>query len=267
MGEYRVARLRLERAIAHGERLAKMWNDLPADYLCTLRVRLFPDGSGVLTAENVGIVPDEFSLVLGEQLYQLRSALDACIYQSAVYATRSDPPPREEKLEFPITWDRDEWPGLKKRKLQGLPVTIQQGIESVQPFKSTHLHPKDQVKHIGRSLGILHDLARKDRHRQLHVVGSSPFEVNPIFDLPEGVAVDSVETMPPSVLNEGTVIVKFHIDGFVSGMKIVCNPQMKTSLGSDEPPPPCDPSDTFDNRLTEMVNAVGLVIAAFEQDF
>jgi hypothetical protein len=213
------------------------------------------------------MVPAEFSLILGEQLYQLRSALDACIYQATVYPTGRNPPPNLGQLEFPITWDKNEWPGLVKRRLKGLPVRIKQGIESVQPFNSIHLDPRAQLKHTGRSLGILHDLARKDRHRQLHIVGSWPRQVNPIFDLPEGVAVDSVETMAPSVLNEGAVIVRFYLNGFVSGMKFVVNPQMRTSIGCDEPPPPCDPSDTFDNRLTEMLNAVGSVIAAFEQNF
>lgn len=75
-------------------------------------------------------------LLLGEMLYQLRSALDACIYQGAINATKKDPPDDERKLEFPITNDPKEWPNLKKRRLFSLPVTIQDAIERIQPYKN-----------------------------------------------------------------------------------------------------------------------------------
>jgi hypothetical protein len=264
---YKTARLRFGRAIAHGEQLAKMWNGLPDTFLCIPKAHLYADGTGAIIAEKVGSLPDEFSLLLGEQLYQLRAALDACIYQATVYATGQNPPPDEGKLEFPITWDRAEWPGLVKRRLSALPVVVQGGIEAVQPFKSLGLSPEDQVISMGRSIGILHDLARKDRHRQVHLVGSWPLEVKPAFDLPDGVRVDQVETMPPSILVEGSVIVRFHLRGFVSGMPIRVNPQMQTNIGCNEPPVPCHSSDTFANRLTEMINAVGSIILAFEHKF
>jgi hypothetical protein len=265
--EYKTARLRFERAIAHHDQLAKMWNGLPDSFLCTPRARVDPCGNGELTAECVGSVPDAFSLLMGEQLYQLRSALDALIYQATVYATGTNRPKDENKLEFPITWDANEWPSLVRRRLSALPAPVQAGIESLQPFKAIGLSPQDEMIHMGRSIGILHDLARKDRHRQLHLVGSWPLQINPAFDLPSGVTLNRVETMPPSVLTEGAIIVRFHLSGFVSGMPIRVNPQMQTTIGCDEPPPPCDPSDTFANRLTEMLNAVGSIILAFEQKF
>lgn len=267
MGEYEVARLRFRRAIAHGERLAQLWNDLPTGYLCTPKARADADGNGVLIATNVGSIPDELPLLLGELLYQLRSALDACIYQATVYATKLDPPPDEGKLEFPITTDPNKWPNLVKRRLSALPAPIQDAIERVQPYNNQSLPPAEMVKSINRSLGILHDLARKDRHRKLPVVGSWPLNMKPDFLLPDGVIVDSLEVLPPSILQDGTVMAKFHIKGFTSGMRISVNPQLRTNFGCNEPPAACHSSDTFDRRLTEMINAVGSVIEAFERHY
>ena len=267
MRPYKAARLRFERAIAHGEHLSKLWNEIPTDILCTPKAKIDRDGHGVLMATKVGEVPDELSLVLGEHLYQLRSALDACIYQATVYATGKNPPPDENKLEFPITSDPTEWPKLAKRRLAELPVGVQKGIESVQPYHSLSLPPEDMVSSIGRSIGILHDLARKDRHRQLHIVGSWPLEVKPDFSFPARVSLRAFETMPPSLLQEGTVIARYHLDGFVSGMEVGVVPNLKTNFGCAEPPIACHPTDTFDRRLAEMVNAVGSIVAAFEKDF
>lgn len=73
--------------------------------------------------------------------------------------------------------------------------------------------------------------------------------------------------MPPSILEEGTIIAKYRLDGFVSGMQIIVAPNLKTNFGCAEPPPACHPTDTFDRRLAEMVNAVGSVLVAFEKDF
>ena len=101
---------------------------------------------------------------MGEQLYQLRSELDACIYQATIYGTMQDPPPNEGRLEFPITYDATEWPNLAKRRLSALPKPIQDAIERVQPYNNLSLSSEETVKSVNRSLGILHDLARKDRH-------------------------------------------------------------------------------------------------------
>jgi hypothetical protein len=264
---YKAARLRFERAIAHGEKLSKLWNAIPNEFLCTPKAKIDGHGNGELIATKVGEIPSELALVLGEHLYQLRSTLDSLIYQATVYATGQTPPPREGSLEFPITPDPDEWPDLVKRRLRDLPPEVQKGIESVQPYNAISLPPEEMMKHLGRSLGILHDLARKDRHRQLHIVGSWPLEVKPRFDFPPGVFLRSFETMPPALLEEGTVVARYQLGGFVSGQEVGIRPNLKTNFGCGEPPMACCRDDTFANRLTEMVNAVGSVLIAFETGF
>lgn len=60
MGTYQVARLRLQRATAHGERLARLWNEIPTGDLCTPKAKLVDSaGNGALIATKVGRIPDE----------------------------------------------------------------------------------------------------------------------------------------------------------------------------------------------------------------
>jgi len=263
MAEYKVARFRLKRAITHGENLAKLWNEVPSGRLCTPRAIIDRNGYGQLIASNVGEIPEDLPLLLGEMLYQLRSALDSCIYQATVYATQ-DPPTDEGKLEYPITTDKKEWPGLVKRRLMHLSAHVVDTVEKTQPYHKQFPTTEEYIQSPSRSLGILHELARKDRHRTLHVIGSLPVDVTPSFILPHGVTVDGFKGSPPSILKEGTIIGTFHLSGYHLGDEAMVNPKLRTSFGCAEPPLPCDPSDTFERRLREMVNTVASIIDFFE---
>jgi len=264
MAGFHVSRLRLSRAKAHDDDLAQLWNSIPSEDLCSFSPRIDPSGTGQILAVGVKPIPSEFSLRLGEMLYQLRSALDACIYQATIYATKSDPPPKETSLEFPITNDPKEFPQLAKRRLWGLPQDLQDAIEHVQPYNTPQLPPELMVSNINRCLGILNDLSRKDRHRRLHVVGSLPLTFEPLFYLPEGVSVVDVQTKTDGLLEEQAEIATFRLIGFRSGMSIQVNPNMSTNIGCTEPPPACHVNDTLGQRIAEIINTVDAVIVAFE---
>lgn len=266
MVEYRVSTARLKRAMDHGVQLANLWNDVPSGRLCTPRARVDSNGEGELLATKVCEMPDEIPLLLGEMLYQLRSALDACIYQATVYATKRDPPPDEERLEFPITRNAKEWPRLAKRRLMHLSQHVQDVLKKAQPYHSPTLESGQEDFSVNRSLGILNDLARKDRHRKLHVVGSWPFDMTPSFILPNGVTVASFEAQPPAIIREGTIMAKFHLAGFSSGMEAMVNPRLRTTFGCAEPPVPVNDTDTFERRLREMTESVAGVIDFFERN-
>jgi hypothetical protein len=268
MKPFTTARLRLERAKAHGKACADMWNAIPTEDFFGIRARVEPDGSGKVFLTQVKPLPEEFSLLLGEMFYQLRSALDACIYQGAIYATGSNPPPNETALEFPITSNKDEFPKIAKRRLSIFAVDVQDGIERVQPYNTPTLAPDQMVMNINRSLGILHDLARIDRHRKLPLAGCWPMTLQPEFNLPMGVTMTSMKVMEPGLLKEENELATFHLDGYVRGMPpIQVNPHLATTVGLNEPPLPCHPSDNWDQRFTQMVIAVNSVITAFEKYF
>lgn len=244
-----------------------MWNALPAEEVFGVKAKINSDGHGVIHLTSVMPFPDNFPLVLGEMLYQLRSALDACIYQGAVYASHKTPPPDENKLEFPITSDAAGFAKLAKQKMSPLPQKIQNAIEKIQPYHIPSVPPEEMVKDIGRSLGILNDLARKDRHRKLHLAGPIPIKLKPTLMLPPGVKMTSMKIMEPKVLESNTILASFELKGFVMGMKTTANPGLVTTIGVNEPPPPCHANDTFDRRIVEMMNAVNSVIVAFERYF
>ncbi len=239
---------------------------MPDGRLCTPKALVDSNGHGILIASNVGEIPEELPLLLGEMLYQFRSALDACIYHATIYATNLNPPPDENRLEFPITGDPKEWPGLAKRRLMHLSQIIQDGLEKAQPYNAPLSASGDPTRSVNRSLGILHDLARKDRHRRLHVVGSWPMDMTPSFILPRGATVVSLESVPPSIIKEGSVMAKFHLLGYTDESQVLVNPRLRTTFGCAEPPLPIDINDTFEDRFREITNTVAGVIDFFERN-
>lgn len=269
MKNFDVARLRLNRAKEHGEAMSNAWNDIPAEQFFRVRAKIDRDGGGSLFVEQATAIPDIFSLLLGEMLYQMRSALDACIYQAAIYATGQNPPPNEGSYEFPITSDAAKFPNLARLKLKDIPQNLQDAIERVQPYNQPPtLAGPDVVKNLHRSLSILNDLARKDRHRKLHVAGVTPSKLDPKFTFPHGVKLKSLTVHDPATLQDQTVLASFQLDGFTPNSgEVQVNPFLLTLPGLDEPPIRCDASDTFPMRIQEMMNAVDSVICAFESYF
>jgi hypothetical protein len=156
-------RARLDRAADRFSEFGRGW----ADYLDRRPHRLVADvnyttGRGVLRIERVIPIPLALSLTLGEFLYQLRAALDNCLQAVAVIDSGESPPPQTDQLEWPICLDEDAWEGTRKRRLSSLHPELQDALRAIQPF---------QAKCPGwNSLRLLHDMARLDRHRALHLV-------------------------------------------------------------------------------------------------
>ncbi len=91
------------------------------------------------------------------------------------------------------------------------------------------------MESLNRSLGILNDLARKDRHRTLHIVGAWPYHFNPQFSvLLRGVSVHDLLIMPPGILEENSVLATFRLEGYTPGMDIQVNPQLRTKVGCNQ---------------------------------
>jgi hypothetical protein len=264
MAPFRVARLRIDRAVSQGKALAQLWNAIPAEDVFKIKPRVTHDGWGSIRVEEIKRISGEYPLLLGEMLYQLRSALDACIYQATIYGKPKLSEKEERSLEFPITNDPTEFPKLAKRRLWGLPSNLQDAIEQLQPYHPPTEPPDQIVFNLNRSLGILNELARKDRHRTLHVIGSWPVKNDPLFDLPPGVTLEYVKIAEPAILEEFVELATFQLRGYKSGMQIRANPNLTTQIGLNELPRPCHPNDTFDMRLTEMINAAHSVISIFE---
>lgn len=156
--DFRPALARVDRAAEHRQRL---WG-LAGEHLKAHPIEHWfePDGDVVRVMVKAPVqFPIEFSIIFGEWLHNLRSALDSLLYELAVEDTRQDPPTRAGNRQFPImkTPDSDT-----KEKLAGLSEWTRQGIKNMQPYNHT-----GGVS--GSGIWWLDELARIDRHRRGHV--------------------------------------------------------------------------------------------------
>lgn len=172
---------RIKRAKAHREAIAKMWKDVAKEDYYNVGLGMDDGGTGAIwvTPTYGKALPDVFALQIGEILYHLRAALDACIYEAAILETGKNPPPDENRLEFPMCRSNSEYAKKAAFMLRSLAKGRRAIVESVQPYNVPRIAPELMVFNFNRTLGILNDWARKDRHRRLHVVGSWASNANP----------------------------------------------------------------------------------------
>ena len=105
---------------------------------------------------------DRWSLIAGDCIHNLRSALDHLVYALAIRDSGKNPPPNEGNLQFPIVTKPEKWPDSRDRRLSPLNPTSQAKIERVQPYNRKH-------KYLGPLLALLGQLDIADKHRLLTV--------------------------------------------------------------------------------------------------
>jgi len=257
-------RLRLEHAKSHRARVAELWNGfIDGDEPYEVIVHVDDDGQGAIEVypDREAMPMDAISLEFGELLYQLRAGLDSLVYELAIIDSGQDPPPDAEKLEFPIR----PTPAAFARaasKIGPLSQRHRHMIEGLQTFPTPG--QSEAMKLMADSLRLLHDWARKDRHRGLHVVASWGANRDPLVNPPMGCTVDSLVTAADGPLEQESRVATFHVSGWHRGMHIEANPNLTIDLAIDEPPPPADDEDTLTNRVKKMIVIVELVIEGFE---
>lgn len=226
--EFETCRQRIERARAHNVAFAKIWNGLLEDDAYSASLHIEDDGQGFMSmSSRYETLPIELGLELGEFLYQLRSALDACVYAAAVVESGQNPPPDEDRLEFPLCSDPNGEDKFNKSAWKYRPLTNQRRriIEDVQPYKTPKLREDLYILNMNRTLGILNDWARIDRHRKLHVVGSWASRAQPALRLPPGIDLDWMMVTYDGFLEDDGQIAAFKLDGYTRGAKVEANPQ------------------------------------------
>jgi hypothetical protein len=159
--EIALFRARIERAAGHHATFGQIWADHLESGPRAIEVEIDGAGNGRIKVVGDLAVPLELSLVLGEFLYELRAALDNCLYAVAVLESGQQPPPNAERLEWPICLDEASWRDVVRRRLAGLSPGVQEALAAIQPFMAGAPH--------WNCLRILHDLARVDRHRSAHL--------------------------------------------------------------------------------------------------
>lgn len=257
---------RIARAEEHVQASARVWNEFIEKQRFDPCVRVEPDGTGGIYVVQNAPLPSILSLELGEMLYQLRGALDGCVYQAAILETGQNPPPNEEALEFPICPSPEAFKRAN-RKIAPLTGKRREIIEAVQPYNAPALDPEHTVLNFNRALEILNDWARKDRHRKLHVVGAWVSNARPQIRIPQGTDLAYFLVTDETFLERETQIASFRIDGWTPGMVIEGNPDNAIDLAVNEFPTSCADSDTLGNRIRVMIVAVKTIVRGFEDSF
>jgi len=263
---FETCRQRIERAKAHSRIFAELWNKFRNDDPYATILRVDDDGTGGIWVEpwHERSLPDVFSLELGEMLYQFRSALDSCVYAAAIVETGQDPPPKDHRLEFPICNTAADFHNASW-KISPLTKKRLEIIESVQPYNAPELRPECRVLNVNRTLAILNDWARKDRHRQLRVVGSWASSARPKLRLPAGVELISMELMGDRFLEHESKLASFQLAGWVPGMEIQANPDVFIDVAVNDLPEPCADNDTLSERIRAMTIWVGAIVKDIEK--
>lgn len=143
--------------------------------------------------------PVELALIFSEWLAALRAALDNALYALAAATSGQYPPPQAERIQYPICSTPEDFKKQAKR-LTMLPEHVVAALEKSQPYQSPY-GPESNLTYW------VHELARKDRHRALHVglgrIDEHRIRVAP----PPGVTIQFDETVKPYSHIEGELIV------------------------------------------------------------
>ncbi|HXG23244.1 MAG TPA: hypothetical protein VNJ09_01720 [Chthonomonadales bacterium] len=114
--------------------------------------------------------PDRLLMLIGDVLYNLRSALDHLAWSLA--GTHAD-----IHTEFPIFMDSSKFSAIEKngipkhgsglKKMHDMPAPAQTIIESLQPYNRPHRLPQEI-----EPLWLLHKLGIEDKHHTLNLVAA-----------------------------------------------------------------------------------------------
>lgn len=198
--ELKFVQARLTRAREHHAAFKTIWDEYLSQRPHRFRQVDRADGTTSITLHRNIPLPVKLSVVIGEILYQLRSALDTCLYSVAIIVSGQNPPPGGARLEWPIRTTTQDWDSQRKR-YEHLPTRITEALEAIQPYQAQ--------TPAWNCLQILHDLARFDRHRGAHQLGLYICELRITWDKE---VIELVDSGGPRIIQDGdeVALVRLH---------------------------------------------------------
>jgi hypothetical protein len=177
MATFDDARIRLDRAKANRERLKDemaAWRSAHRDaHTVTVEgnpqgIFKVPEGKLRLIARITEQPPQDWGLIVGDILVDLRSALDYAVYALAIAHTGQNPPVNARDLEFPIAQTAGWFVSKRAQdKIAGLNKPARDYIEQVQPYQPGYGGPAGQ--YVNSPLWVLNELVGVNKHRFIHV--------------------------------------------------------------------------------------------------
>jgi hypothetical protein len=207
---------RSDRAENKRVEFSKAWADYISLHPWDIDVR----DIGPCTFEILAVMRDpaplELSMVFSEWLAALRAALDNGLYAWVATATGQNPPPKAERIQYPICSTPEEFAGQRKR-LSGVPSDILDKLEKAQPYQSPY-GPESNLFYW------IHELARTDRHRSAHIGIGRVDEHRIRLRVPSGVTASFDESVMPYNQIEGELVVgRFTTSAPVSRFDVVAD--------------------------------------------
>ena len=237
--------------------MTEFWNGIDTRYTYTHRVEIAGDGIGkIFLAPVKADWLSSFPLQFGEMLYQLRAALDSCVYDCAILQTGKNPPPDERDLQFPICTNSKSFKNCLGQ-IRPLSDDVKAFIESVQPYQTAPLKEAE----MGRILAILNDWARIDRHRTLPIIGAFPSNVTAELGLPPDMALEWSTTDDRRLLEHESHFATFKIRGYRPDAQIEVNLAIRLEPALDK----IGGFEVITKALSAMTAIVEEVIKEFER--
>lgn len=195
---------------------------------------------------------DRWSLMAGDCVHNLRSALDSLVYAIAIYQSGQNPPPDEDNLQFPIVSDPAKFPKQKTRRIKFLSQAVQNEIEKLQPYNRPH-------PGLPPLLELLSDLNNQDKHRTLNVVAASPHKAS--IDgliLPVGSEVTSI-TAIRTIITDKAEIMSFTLEPPDLTLQYTCRVELPIYI-VHSPGPSKSPLNELATVLTFLTEEVETVV-------
>jgi len=166
------ARAKIERARQQTDALRAVFEGFYKSQSYSIRQELDPQAGEKRLVFHADPLPLEWSVIIGEIVHNLRSALDHAIYE--LTCIESGGP--LEGTEFPIFDNESRYFALDRRgnptrasglfKIRGIKDETRRAvIKGLQPFEFRKTHPADQLPIIA----LVHKLNIVDKHRTLHL--------------------------------------------------------------------------------------------------
>jgi len=175
---------------------------------------------------------DRWSLVAGDCVHNLRSALDNLVYAVAIYQTGKSPPQDEKVLQFPIVSKQANFSGQVYR-IKSLSPAVQTEIEKLQPYNRPHFQ-------LPPLLELLSELNNQDKHKTVNVVAAAPYSASvDNLILPRGSEVTSI-TAVRTIITDKAEIMSFTLGPPDLNLQYTCRVElpicMVHSLGPSKSP-------------------------------
>lgn len=218
---------------------------------------------GTLKAVTNVVPENDAALELGEFFYQLRAALDALVYQVAVSHHGSDPPPYENSVEFPICIDSGKFDRNPVNK-PPFPKELRDWLETIQPYNAAKTAATNYAILNGQ-LQIIHDCARKDRHRRLHVIAAIPTAIDWDFIVDGPGRVTFINPLPVNFLENECEFLEFGFEGSTktetTNIKLATGISIEVSFA--EVPVPV--GSNLGTELSKLYQSAQFVVSYFEK--